>query len=231
MSYGFQVINDNSFIQVDEQASVFAVDLSGTTGTLAPDSNSGYYSVTLNLGSGFFDPLLFVRPAGTTAWSTSGKKIYAASFPGVAPTTIYSNTNSPIDWFTVRDMRDVATLATSGYGLQVLDTSSPQKVVYTSENVVGKVHETIYIDPTSTSTNTIYNSSTHDSNIYGMVNTTTWSDTLAGSGFMGPVLNFKQSAGNYKILVERSVQWISAGQFTAVIGTDNRVFLSMRKGV
>ena len=96
MSYGFQVINDNSFIQVDEQASVFAVDLSGTTGTLAPDSNSGYYSVTLNLGSGSFDPLLFVRPAGTTAWSTSGKKIYAGSYPGVTPTTIYSNTIRPL---------------------------------------------------------------------------------------------------------------------------------------
>ena len=237
MSYGFQVINDNSFIQVDEKSSVYAVAFTGTTGTLAADSASGFYRATVNLGSGnnLVNSLLCVRPAST--WTTSAKKIWRGGAPGVAGNNlayIYSNTSAPVDYFVMRDMKDVVSPAGTGYGLEVYD-STGSNVVYSSNKEVGKVHQTVYTTPTTASA-LLYDDASYDANIYGMLNTTFWSNAVTNSGYHGPQLWFYKGSGsgslaNYKMLVSHGQMLVNPSQFAIDVSRADRVFLSARRGV
>ena len=235
MSHGFQVINNNNFIQVDEKSSVYAIAFTGTTGTMPANSTSGYFRSTINLGSGnnLVNSLLCVRPAST--WTTSAKKIWRGGLPGVAGQNVfvYSNTSSAVDYFVMRDMRDVVSPAGSGYGIEVYD-STGSNVVYSSNKEVGKAHQTISVPPT-TSGSILYDSASYDANIYGMLNTTFWSNGVVNSGFWGPQLWFFKASGsssNYRILVQYGQMIINPSQQAAPDHSlADRVFLSARRGV
>lgn len=237
MSHGFQVINDNDFIQVDEKSSVYAVAFTGSTGTIAVDSpGSGFYRATVNLGSGnnLVNSLLCVRPAST--WTTSVKKIWRGGLPGAQNNLvyIYSNNSASVDYFVMRDMKDVVSPAGTGYGIEVYD-STGSNVVYSSNKEVGKVHQTISVSPT-TAGSFLYDNASYDANIYGMLNTTFWSNGVLNSGHHGPQLWFYKgsgsgSASNYKMSVVHGLMFVASTQPAIDHSRTDRVFLSARRGV
>jgi hypothetical protein len=131
----------------------------------------------------------------------------------------------------MRDMKDVVSPAGTGYGLEVYD-STGSNVVYSSNKEVGKVHQTVYTTPTTASA-LLYDNASYDANIYGMLNTTFWSNGVTNSGYHGPQLWFYKGSGsgNYKMLVSHGLMLVNASQAAIDVSRADRVFLSARRGV
>ena len=211
MSYGIQIINQNSFLQIDEYSSVLSVAGTGQVTINTSVSNQSYKRGTIPLSglARLNNSLLLVKPTSTP--TSYAKTVWRGGMPNSGTGSsmfIYSNATITLDYILLTATKnEVTSPAGTGYGIEVYDSNN--NVTFSSNQAIGKIMHAQKVNPMSAGSVTLWSNANWDTSQYVSINATGWAyrtGLVSPKGFYGPAVEFSYTSSLYRIKIVRQIQ-------------------------